>query len=375
MTGNDADRFTALLATVGEFYDVTVSEARATLYFRTLMDFEYPIVEAAFGQYMRTDASKYGFPKPAHIREIVEGSQSDQEAVAWMAVNDAIRRFGSWQSIIVADPSLADAIVRTFGSWMACCAAATENSYLWEQKRKEFVAAYRIARKIARRSTEPVLLTGLAEVQNRSIGRFPKRQPYGVILLDGRTEDRYLDINTQNGLPAAMLSHVLALPAIKQRALPARREEQETGPDISAEKFVSIQDAIARILAAKQFPQKMARVDRRQAEDTRDEAGRRRIREQAKQHGADVQAQQTSGAVRARKAATARNANHTSDHGGKPAATGTGVSVRKTSRKKMGRGSRVAGVEDSVRAGRQRVRQRDPLRAGQLDNGSHKGRK
>lgn len=376
----DAERFTALLDTLGEVYDVTVSPGRKTLYFGALREFDYEIVELAISKFLQSDASKYGFPKPAHLREIIEGSQSDQEANAWLALNEAVRAVGPWNSLIGADPYLAEAIVRTFGSWVTCCEAARESSYLWEQRRKEFVSAWRIAKKTPLRRRDPVLLGGLCELSNRAKGVFPKRSVYGTIQLDGKVRSQYLDIDVTRGLPAASMKEVLALPEPEYRlALPQRIDDEPEGELVSGEAIMTLEEAFRLLLREKTVPtsgpSKPRTVELTES-DRRDEARRAELRRQAAAiHAENNQTEEASGAVRARETTRTGDSDHAANHGGGVADSDSGVRVRGGNRPKVESGSRVAGVEDSVRAGRKRVRERDPRGARRVDDEAGKGRK
>lgn len=378
----DAERFTALLQTVGEIYDQTVSPARATMYFGQLRAYEYEIVELAIAKFLDSEASKFGFPKPIHIREIIEGSQSEQEANAWLAVNESIRRIGVWQSLIVADPAIADAIVRVFGSWASLCQQANESSpYVWENRRRDFVAAFRLARKRERTSTEPVLLGGLCEMQNRASGRFPKRQPYGVILADGRVQSRYLAINEATGLPATPLPLALALPPERavQRQLPAAEADEPGSRElVGQDAIMSLEAAFRKLLQDREFPSGAGKKgDNRDVVAERDARRKAEIRRQATEagnSGKNVSTEQASGVVRARKTARAKHTDRTPNHGGGSAKARARVRVREADREKLARGSRVAGVPDHLRTGGERVRERDPRGAGIVDNEAIEGR-
>jgi hypothetical protein len=337
----DAKEFTRLLETVGEFYDVTVSESRHVLYFKLLADFDLEIVRYAFEKYLKSDASKYGFPKPAHIRELIEGSQTEQEAHAWNTVNRAIRKIGPYESIIVQDLAVADAICRVFGSWIECCNANREaTAYLWDQRRKDFVTAYRIARKIERADRSPVLLSGIHEVQNRQSGFFPKRSYYGAILLDGSVQTRYLAINERTGLPAARLADALSLPEpTSALLLTPGTLDQETDSDelVGQELFDRLHLEFQKVIAAKGLD------------------------------GPNF-SRQSKGTLRTPETATHGDADRTTDHGGEAPGAGEGIPVRDVDRPGVGGGSGVAGVPDPVRARGKRVRERDPRRAGHVDN-------
>lgn len=365
----DAERFTELLKTVAEFYDVTVSPARSTMFFGALRDYDFEIVELAFSKFMQSGDSKYGFPKPASIREIVEGSQSEQEANAWNAVTEAIRRVGFYQSIIIQDPAVADAIVRVFGSWAACCERANQaNPYLWEAARKEFVTAYRIARKIERKDRTPVLLGGYTEIQNRIANRFPKAQPYGVILLDGRVRSRYLDIDERTGLPAITLADVPMLSETPRLALPPASRETDGGALVEGEALIALGDAFERLMKSRSFPPKLSVKIPTHDPDAK---GRAKIRRQA----AQIHAETAAESLRTRKTATTGHPDRSANHGGETATGGTGIPVRGDARKKLARGSRVAGVSDPVRDRGGRVRKRVQGGQGHDNDAKEKRRK
>lgn len=376
MTTTDAERFGICLAGIAEIYDRRLSDATIVLYFRALQDFPIEIVEGAFDQFLKSDDSR-SFPRPGQIRSIVEGTQAERDAHAWLTLEAAIRRVGIHQSVIVEDRALAAAIVRTFGSWVYACQYRRDSDMVgWSMRRKDFIAAYSIAR---RQGTggDPVLLAGLCEQENRQSGFLPPRTWYGAVLADGRIESRRLDVNKETGLPAASLRDALALPEPqmpKTLALPA--------PD--DEKMIDIRAALANDLAAlgalsfeslgKPLGSSVAELT-----DVEYEQRIRKLRQQAVSINADsdlttsepVHPTETGGdGYRADRAADSRRA---------VAGTDDGVPVRGTTRTELARGSGVADVDDPVRARGGRVRKRDPRRAGKLDHkagqrGKTKGR-
>lgn len=335
----DTDRFLTLLHNVGEFYDVEVSPARATMFFRALERFEYPIVEYAFNAYLQSSDSKFGFPKPANIIEIVEGSQTEQESIAWMALNTAIRKIGIYQSVIFADPNVSDSVIRVWGGWIRCCEEARQlNAIQWEAKRKDFIAAFRIARKIPRKHAGPVLLTGLHQVENKANRQFPKRQPYGVILLDGRVESRDLQLDQRTGLPATDLRAVLALPEPTLQLLLPQTISEESGSDelIGEDAYITLSEAIQRVLKSKTFGNDLSR--------------------------------RASETLRNSEATTAGHTDRHANHGGESAGAETGIPIRGKHRPQVGGGSGVAGVSDPVRDRRGIVRPSGSRGRGRVDN-------
>jgi hypothetical protein len=370
----DAKPFTEMLKDVAEFFDTTISPGRSTMFFGALIEYDFEIVRLAFSKFMQSADSKYGFPRPIAILDIIIGSQSEMEANAWNAIGEAIRRVGSYQSIIIEDPSVADALVRVFGSWISCCAErAIGNAFLWEGRRKEFVEAYRVARKIQRADRTPVLLGGTCEMANRTANRFPKRQDYGVILLDGSVRKRYLDIDAATGLPVSRLADIPGLPdGPPQKALPAPvAVVGGTDELVSGEAMIRLEDAFTRLLSSRSFPRTAAKpitipIDEPDAER------RAELRRQAE---IITRAETTAKPVRPGKAAATGKPDRTSDDGGKTAKVRNGVPVRQTDRPKLESRSRVAGVPDPVRDRGKQLRERDSRGKRNVDNQTGQRRK
>lgn len=364
----DTKPFVKLLETIGEFYDVAVSPARSTLFFGALREYDWPIVEEAFNRYLRSDASKYGFPKPQHIREIIEGSEAEQDSAAWLALEAAIRKIGVWNSLIVQDRAWAAAVNRVWGSWVACNEFRDHaDAILWNSKRKDFIAAYRLAKRTVPQTGEPVMLSGYCEIQNRNSGFFPKKTAYGAVLLDGSVESRYLEVNPQTGLPAASLTEAIALPA--PRPIPQLTDGgQEIGQPIAPEKMVKLEDALREIAQTKSFPDRVTRTEAPASDP--DAEGRVKIRRQYEESD--------------RPSETLRDEAHGSRErhslpdapvSGEAPPERAGVPIRTEARKEVGGGSRVARLDDPLRDRGRGIRKRGELRAGQLDDAKGKGRK
>jgi hypothetical protein len=118
MTNQDGVRFIELLTALAETFDETLSDLRAEIYFRTLVDLELAQVEQAIVRAARTLTF---FPKPAELRALVEGTPEDRAEMAWMQLLQQVRRVGSWGTPAFTDPIIARAIGDLFGGWKALC--------------------------------------------------------------------------------------------------------------------------------------------------------------------------------------------------------------------------------------------------------------
>lgn len=138
MTNTDTEAFAAEMLILAEIYGETVSPARIRAYFAALDDLELPAVRDAMRHAART--SKF-FPRPAELRELVEGAVDDRAVFQWAqvvaatkrrshemdeAAREAVSMMGGWQRV-------------EWVSYRAC--TAQDEAAL----RKEFLQLYRVA--------------------------------------------------------------------------------------------------------------------------------------------------------------------------------------------------------------------------------------
>ncbi len=160
MTTDELPAFTSRILAVAELYNEKLSEAKILLYFDALLDLP---LETVFRGFKEAVQQSDWFPRPARVREIVLGTRTDKAEAAWIAWKEAARRHGSYTSLIIEDPALAETIIAVFTSWPAACALELSDE-MWSSKRKEFERVYRIMER--RELKGPLRLAGLAEIQN-----------------------------------------------------------------------------------------------------------------------------------------------------------------------------------------------------------------
>ncbi len=117
MTETDRLEFAKTLLVVGETFNEPVSHGRAEAYFEALGDFTLEQVKGACAMALR--GSKF-FPRPAELRELIEGDRDEAATAAWGAILREIRRVG-----YIGAPNLDDRALRAvrelFGSWQRLC--------------------------------------------------------------------------------------------------------------------------------------------------------------------------------------------------------------------------------------------------------------
>lgn len=117
MTADDAPRFAELMAGLAETYAEPISKVRGSMYFDALSDLTIDQVE--LGVRLALRRSKF-FPRPAEIREHVEGNTDDRAAEAWASLMNAIRRVG-YVRLPELEPATMETVRRLFGTWRRCC--------------------------------------------------------------------------------------------------------------------------------------------------------------------------------------------------------------------------------------------------------------
>lgn len=136
------------------------SEVKAELYFEALRDLPFEAVSRALNQAVRVCTF---MPKPAELRKLAIGDSDDATERAWLALKTAMRSAGSYTSLIVDDPALAEAVLAIFNSWPEACLAELSPE-MWANKRKEFGRVYRVM--VDRALVGSRYLPGLCEQQN-----------------------------------------------------------------------------------------------------------------------------------------------------------------------------------------------------------------
>lgn len=143
MIDHDRESFAALLLGLGETYGESVSPARMEIYFAALSDLDLDEIRAAANVHVRM--SKF-FPRPAELREAIQGAADDRADLAWMAVLRLVRRIGYYSKPTDRDwPDEATrrAALEMFGGWQALCAKLPGEGPELIGIAKQFKATYR----------------------------------------------------------------------------------------------------------------------------------------------------------------------------------------------------------------------------------------
>lgn len=121
MTNQDRQEFATLLLGLGETYGEPVSDPRMEVYFRALSDLDLGDIREAANLHVRT--SKF-FPKPAELREAIDGSADDRAEFAWTEMQRLVRAYGYYREPPAdawSDEAARRAAYDLYGGWKALC--------------------------------------------------------------------------------------------------------------------------------------------------------------------------------------------------------------------------------------------------------------
>jgi hypothetical protein len=167
MTNDEKKAFGVELALVAEAFGEALSPTRIEAYFLALAEYDLGAVRAALRQTIKTH--KF-FPKPAEIREVIEGGGTeDRSVLAWSRFLRAVERVGTYQSVDFGDPVL-HATVEAMGGWTEQWKLERMDERELGYKRAEFVRLYAALSKRGDTLSAPKRLVGQCEASNVARG-------------------------------------------------------------------------------------------------------------------------------------------------------------------------------------------------------------
>lgn len=118
MTEQDRGPFAQLMLGIGETYGEPVSDTRMEIYFRALSDLSLDAIRTAANVHVR---SQKFFPRPAELREAIEGNMDDRAELAWAHVQNEVRRVGYNGTPSWPDEATRRAAMELYGGWIRLC--------------------------------------------------------------------------------------------------------------------------------------------------------------------------------------------------------------------------------------------------------------
>lgn len=165
MIDADRKRFSAIMHGVAEYYGKPISKASVEIYWRGLSHLTVDDVERGTAAHMQDADSGQYMPKIADILRHVSGNAQTKAMQAFAKVERAIKRVGTWESVVFDDPII-HAVIDDMGGWILLGQCQEKE---WPFKAREFEQRYRGYVQTGL-TAHPAKLIGLSERANINAG-------------------------------------------------------------------------------------------------------------------------------------------------------------------------------------------------------------
>lgn len=165
MHSRDLEKFTILIAGIGELYGKNISDHLVDIYWQVLKQYQFEDVHNAFQSHIQNPDCGQFLPKPADIVRWIEGSGETKALLAWAKVERAVIQIGSYQSVVFDDP-LIHAVLENMGGWVKLCSMKNDQMPFYANEFQKRYMGY------VNKSPErhPKHLSGISECENSKNG-------------------------------------------------------------------------------------------------------------------------------------------------------------------------------------------------------------
>ena len=164
MEASRLDRFSALMAAMGEVFGGDITQQKIEIYDRALSDIPIDKLESAVWQIIKTRKTA-SFPKVGEIREAISGDVEDIAQYALRKLEAAMARVGAYRTVIFDDPIIHSVVERFECGWPGICQMPLDE---WKWGKKDFLNMYAHHSKDIPETIRP--LEGLHDINNRNNG-------------------------------------------------------------------------------------------------------------------------------------------------------------------------------------------------------------
>lgn len=129
-----------------------------------LSKYELGQVAQAFNNHIHDPDAGMFMPKVADFVRALQGTKRSQTAVAWNAVDKAIRELGPYHSVVFDDPVIMQ-VIQDMGGWISLCDCGSEKDL--DFKMHEFNRMYEGYLVRGGVQEHPKKLVGITEAENK----------------------------------------------------------------------------------------------------------------------------------------------------------------------------------------------------------------
>lgn len=162
--------FAITFGILSEYFEAQPSAGLTEVYYQAFKHWEYEDFKKGCERVMDKRVYK-GLPKIPEIKEAIYGNLEDRAALAYHTMINALKRVGSWQTVIFEDGAIGQAI-DAMGGWEYVNNITIDE---WKFRRKDFESLY-IAH-TNRGDTKPFTCFGLFDKINGTSGHISQNKP------------------------------------------------------------------------------------------------------------------------------------------------------------------------------------------------------
>lgn len=141
MRPNEQLQFSRMLSDAMSLWKQDLSEFALSVWWQACEKYELQQVSRALSAHaMDPDAGRFA-PKPADIVRQLEGTRTDQAAMAWAKVYEAAKSIGAYTDVIFDDAAI-HAAIQDMGGWPAVCRTETRDLSYAQHRFSESYRAY-----------------------------------------------------------------------------------------------------------------------------------------------------------------------------------------------------------------------------------------
>lgn len=166
MKQQDFQQFHEGIEGVYSFYNRELSRFALDVWWNAMKPFDLAVVIDAFNRHLMNPDNGQFLPKPADLVKLLGGSTQDRALVAWAKVDKALRRIGTYESVVFDDPII-HRVLHDMGGWVPL-GQKTEDE--WPFIAKEFENRYRGFSSRGETPSYPKVLAGIAQSYNDAKG-------------------------------------------------------------------------------------------------------------------------------------------------------------------------------------------------------------
>ena len=131
------NQFSIIFGILAEYFGAQPSKGLTKIYYESFKKWREEEFKRACEIVMRSRVYN-GLPKIADIVEAIQGKPEDKAALAYHALVDAMKRVGSWETVLFEDGAISRA-VEAMGGWEYVNGIGEDE---WKFRRKEFESLY-----------------------------------------------------------------------------------------------------------------------------------------------------------------------------------------------------------------------------------------